>query len=192
MRKLAPLLCLGFTQLAHAQADGGMYMGAALGTFDYEESGPDAISDDTSAYQLFGGYRFNDHLAVEVGFGRTGDIEGEFVEVIPGIGPITLEVDANFDVYTVRAIGFLPFEQLSLFGAAGYYSASLGGPVSVAGFGDIGEVDGHERGATAALGIQRDFGLDLRSLSIRGQYEWFDFGSEVDASGFSLGVLFRF
>jgi hypothetical protein len=29
-------------------------------------------------------------------------------------------------------------------------------------------------------------------LSIRGQYEWFDFGSEVDASGFSIGVLFRF
>lgn len=46
--------------------------------------------------------------------------------------------------------------------------------------------------ARALLGIQRDFGLDLRSFRIRGQYEWFDFGNEVDASGFSIGVLFRF
>ena len=192
MKKLALLLCLGSTQLVHAQADSGLYMGAALGTFEYEEHLPGGISDDTSAYQLFGGYRLNDHFAVEVGFGRTGDIEGEFTEVVPGIGPITLEVDGVYDIYTLRAIGLLPFEQLSLFGAAGYYSASLGGLVSIAGIGDVGEVDGHERGASAVLGIQRDFGLDLRSLSIRGQYEWFDFGNEVDASGFSIGVLFRF
>ena len=164
MKTLAVLLlCLGLTQLAHAQAGSGMYMGAALGTFDYEEGGLEAISDNTSAYQLFGG--FNDHFAVEFGLGRTGDIEGEFTEVFPGVGPITLEVDAIYDIYALRAIGLLPFEELSLFGAVGYYSASLGGPVSVAGIGDIGEVGGHERGATAMLGIQRDFGLDLRSVS---------------------------
>jgi hypothetical protein len=192
MKKLALLLCLGFAQLAHAQAERGAYMGAALGTFDYEEGDPEVISDDTSAYQLFGGYRLNDYFAVELGLGRTGDIEGDFTDVIPGIGPITFEIDASYDIYTLRAVGFLPFEELSLFAAAGYYSASLGGPISVAGIGDVGEVDGHESGATAVLGIQRDFGLDLRSLSIRGQYEWFDFGTDVDASGFSIGVLFRF
>jgi hypothetical protein len=193
MKKLALLMCLGITQVAHAQGERGLYMGAELGTFDYEESGPGAVlSDDTYAYELLGGYRVNEHFGVEVGLGRTGDLEGEFTEDIPGLGPITFEVDGVYDIYAVRAVGLLPFEEFTLFGAAGYYSASLGGPVSVAGIGEVFQADGHQRGATAAFGIQRDFGLDLRSFSIRGQYKWYDFEDGIDAAGFSVGVLFRF
>jgi hypothetical protein len=79
-----------------------------------------------------------------------------------------------------------------LFAGAGYFSASLSGDVDVAGFGTVSSLDGNDSGATAKIGIQRDFGLDLKSLSIRGHYDWYDFGDGIDASGFTIAMLFRF
>ena len=58
---------------------------------------------------------------------------------------------------------------------------------NVAGFRRRGSFDGgHDHGALANFGIQHDFGLDLKSFSIRGQYDWYDFPDDIDASGFSL------
>ena len=169
-------------------------MGAGLGTFDYEESGTDTItiSDTTSAYQLFGGYQFNEHLALEFGFGRTGSIKSTFSDLVPVLGPITLDVDATYDIYALKALGFIPLDKLSLFASAGYFSAGLGGTVNLQGVGEIGTLDGHDRGTLLTAGIQRDFGLDLKSLSIRGEYQWFDIGSDVDAWGLNISMLFRF
>jgi outer membrane protein with beta-barrel domain len=191
---LALALGAAFSQPAYAQDDRGGYFGGMLGTFDYEESGPEelTISDDTTAYELLGGYRFNRHFAVEFGLGRTGDIEDTFVEVLPPLGAVTLEAELMLDIYTLRALGMLPLDQFNLFAGVGYFSASYGGPVDFPGIGTIGEFDQHERGSHAVLGIQRDFRLDLRNLSIRGQYEWFDIGSDVDTSGLSVGLIMRF
>jgi hypothetical protein len=195
MKKLALLLSLAVAPLAHAQDDLGMYFGAGLGSFDYDESGSASgipVSDSTYSYHLFGGYKFIENFALEVGIGGTGDIEESFTETFPGIGPIRLNVDGTYDIYTITALGILPLDQFSLFGGAGYFSASLGGTVDAEGFGTIGEIDGHDNGATATFGIQRDFALDLKSLSIRGQYIWYDFADDVDASGIAIAMLFRF
>jgi hypothetical protein len=194
MKKLVLLLCIAFAPLAHAQDDRGMYFGAGLGSFDYDEGDIDGgISDSSYAYQLFGGYKFLDNFALEFGLTGTGDFEETFTESLPGLGELTVNVDVNIDVYRLMAIGILPFDRFSLFAGAGYYSAGFGGDVNVAGFGDAGSFDGgHENGAAATFGIQRDFGLDLKSLSIRGQYDWYDFPDGIDASAISVAVLFRF
>jgi Outer membrane protein beta-barrel domain len=191
---LALALCAACSQPAQAQDDRGAYFGGMLGTFDYEENGPEelTISDSTTAYQIFGGYRVNEHFAAELGIGKTGDIEDTFDDDLPPIGTVTLESELTLDIYTLRALGILPLDQFSLFAGIGYFSASFGGPVDLPGFGTVGEFDGHESGSHAVLGIQRDFSLDLRNLSIRGQYEWFDMDSEVDTSGLSVGVVMRF
>lgn len=193
MKYVAVLVCLGLAQIGHAQDQSGGYIGAGFGTFDYDEGdGPTAVSDTTTAYQVYGGYRFNDHFAVELGMGRTGDLEADIEDVISSIGPVTLEIDGEYTVYALRVIGLLPFERFSLFGGVGYYSADLNATVSLQGLGEIGWIDGHERGATASAGVQYDFGLDLRSFSLRAEYQWFDFGSDIDASGLNVGLLFRF
>lgn len=184
-------ILLGAAPSAHAQDYRGMYMGGELGTFDFEEQVQGGISDNTTVYQLFGGYRFNDHVALELGLGQTGDIEDEAIVVLPPFGDVTLEFDSSYDIYTLRAIGILPFDLTSLFAAAGYFSASLGGTVTLAGFGEIGFVDGHDRGATASIGVQRDFRLDLENLSIRAEYKWLDI-DDVDASSFLIGMIYRF
>jgi hypothetical protein len=193
MRTLALLLCLAVAPLAHAQDDRGMYFGAGLGSFDYDESAFDGVSDSAYTYRLFGGYKFIDHFALEFGLAGTGDLEETFTETAPGFPPLTLNVDLNLDIYTLSALGILPLERFSLFAGAGYYSASFGGDVNIEGFGDAGSFDGeNENGATATFGIQRDFGLDLKSLSIRGQYDWYDFPDGIDASGITISMLFRF
>jgi hypothetical protein len=191
---LALALCAACSQPAQAQDDRGAYFGGMLGTFDYDENGPEelTVSDSTTAYQIFGGYRVNQYFAAELGIGKTGDIEDTFEDELPPFGTFTLEGELTLDIYTLRALGILPLDQLSLFAGVGYFSASFSGSVDLPGCCTIGEFDDHERGSHAVLGIQRDFSLDLRNLSIRGQYEWFDMDSETDTSGFSVGVVMRF
>jgi len=195
MKQLAPFVLLGIAALAHAQeADKGMYFGASLGELRYDETSGGSqigVSDNTYLYHLLGGYNFNQHFGLEVGLGGTGDLEESFMDSDPFLGPITLEVKGTYKIYSLMAMGYLPFDRLSLFAGAGYYSASLAGDVNITGFGTIGSLGGHERGATALLGIQHDLGLDLRSISIRGQYEWYDFESGIDVAAISVGVLFR-
>jgi hypothetical protein len=193
LARLAFLSCLASASFAHAAADRGGYMGGALGTFSYKEPSDDpfAISDNTTQYQLFGGYRISDHFALELGWSRTNDIESSFTQNVIGLGPTRFDVSAYYDIYALKALGYMPFDLISLFGGVGYYSASLKGQVDVSGFGTVGSVTDHGNGATAVFGIQRDFKLDLKSLSIRGEYTWYDF-DQVNASGFTLGVLFRF
>jgi opacity protein-like surface antigen len=195
LARLALLLCLAFASFAQAADDRGGYMGGALGTFDYSEPSEDnflAVSDNTTQYQLFGGYRVSNHFGVEFALGRTQDLDTTTTILDGQGGQATLDISQYFDIYALKAIGFLPFRLTSLYGGVGYYSASLSAEVSVPGFGTVLTGDGHFSGSTAGIGIQRDFRLDLKSLSVRGEYTWYDFDDGIDASGFTVGVLFRF
>jgi Outer membrane protein beta-barrel domain len=191
MKNFALLLLLGIAPLAHAQSERGMYFGAGLGSFDYDE-GSDGISDSNYAYHLFGGYKFSDNFAIELGLGGTGDLEESFTDTVPGIGTVTLEVDAHASIYSLVLLGMLPFDRMSLFAGVGYFNAGFEGDVNAVGFGGGSFDGGHDHGALASFGLQHDFGLDLKSFSIRGQYDWYDFPDDIDASGFSLSMLYRF
>jgi OOP family OmpA-OmpF porin len=190
------LLLIAAAPLAHAQGEKGMYIGATLGSIDYEESADVfdfAVSDSTYTYRFFGGYRFNDYFAVEGGAGRTGSLEESFDDVPFGpFGPVRINLDQVLDIYTITALGFVPLDRISLFGGVGYFSASIGGDAEAEGLGTLGGIDGHDSGASAVLGVQRDFGLDLRNLSVRAQYQWYDWESGVDGSEISVGMIFRF
>lgn len=194
LARLALLSCLASASFAQAADDRGGYMGGALGTFDYSEPSDFlfAVSDNTTQYQLFGGYRVSNHFAVEFGWARTSDIKSSTTLFVQGLGPTQFDISQSYDIYALRAIGFLPFDRLSLFGGVGYHSASLIGDVNVPGVGNVAAVKDHINGSTAVLGIQHDFKLDLKSFSIRGDYTWYDFGDGIDASGFTVGFLFRF
>jgi hypothetical protein len=188
------LSCLAAAPSAHAADDRGGYMGGAFGMFEYKESPdiPFAVTDDTTQYQLFGGYRVSKLFGVEFGMARTQDIDSSFFADVPGLGNTKFDISAAYDIYTLKALGFLPFNLWSLFGGLGYQSATLNGNVDVQGFGTVGTVHDHVSGSLAAIGIQRDFNLDLKSISFRGEYTWYDFGKGIDAAGFTLGMIYRF
>lgn len=182
---------LAFVHAAAAQGNRGGYMGFSLGSLSYEEEdedfGVEVIDDTTSAYRIIGGYRFNDNFALEGGWGETGDIEGGFTEFIPGIGDITLNLSGEYEVLTVRALGIVPFERVSLLGGVGYYDADLDFTISVTGFGAV-EGEAGDDGATLVGGFE----FNLEHLDIRTEIEWFDSDDAVQAWDFSVGLLFRF
>ena len=187
------LICLGlslaFVQAAAAQDRSGPYMGVSVGSFSYEEDVDElglAIDDSTSTYRLLGGYRFSESFALEGGWGRTGDIKESFSEPFPPFGTITFDVAAEFEVLTVRGLGFIPFEKVSLLGGIGYYDADIDVTVSVPGFGS--ETEGaSEDGATLIGGLE----FNLERFDIRTELEWFDVDNG-DAWDVSVGVLFSF
>lgn len=109
---LALILCLGLAQTANAQDMSGGYIGFALGAVDYEVADEDlgeTLSDTSTAYRVLGGYRFSDNFAVEGGWVQTSDLEENIVETLPLFGTLTLDVDAELEVLTVRALGIIPF-----------------------------------------------------------------------------------
>ena len=63
------ILGLSVPILAHAQDESGFYVGAAVGKAD-NRSGE--FHGDDTAFELFGGYTFNDYLSVEVGYVDAG------------------------------------------------------------------------------------------------------------------------
>jgi hypothetical protein len=182
-------LSLGFIQAAAAQDRSGPYMGFSVGSFSYEEDADafgELIDDSTSTYRLMGGYRFSDNFALEGGWGKTGDIEETFTEDFPPFGTISFDAAAEFEVLTVRALGFLPFERVSLLGGVGYYDADIEITVNVAGLGS-GSEGASDDGATLVGGFE----LNLERVDIRTELEWFDVdgGESWDVS---VGVLFGF
>lgn len=173
-------------------------MGGALGEFFYKES-PEvdfALEDDTTQYQLYGGYRISKVFGVEGGLTHTNDIDSSFpinLQTSQGTTvPGRLDISASYDIYEIKALGYLPFNLTSLFGGLGYQSASLNGDADIAGIGTVGTLHNHFRGSMAVIGIQRDFRLDLKSISLRGGYTWYDFDKQIDAAGFTIGMIYRF
>lgn len=181
--KFAPfaILCLASIPAAHAQETSGLYAGFALGLLDYEEeiTASIAFEDSTPAYRILGGFAFSDNFALEVGWGASSDLEDSF-----GAATIT----ADYEVVTLRALGMMPFDNVSLLAGVGYYDAEITARGSIAGLGQLTAEDS-DSGATLVGGVQ--FNLES-GVSIRGEFEWFDTASEVDAWVGSLGVLFRF
>ena len=190
------LICLGMSlalaQAASAQDRDGAYMGFSAGSFSYEEEDDEfgtIIDDTTSAFRIVGGYRFNDNFAVEGGWGRTGDLEESFTEFLPPFGNVTLTLTGDYEVLTVRALGFLPFEKVSLVGGGGYYDAEANVSASVVGLGTAVEVsdEGSEDGLTLVGGLE----FNLQRIDIRGELEWFDI-DDAEAWDVSIGVLYHF
>ena len=185
-------LSLACVQGAAAQDRSGAYVGASVGSFSYQEEdeGLGVIDDTATAYRVLGGYRFNDHFAVEGGWGKTGDLKGGFTETIPPFGTFTINVVGNYEILTVRALGFLPFEKVSLLGGVGYFDADIDASVSATGPIVIDALDasGSDDGATLVGGLE----FNLERVDIRGELEWFDVSDGSEAWDFSVGVLYHF
>jgi hypothetical protein len=175
-----------FAATANAQDYSGPYLGVSVGSFDYTESDELGvlIADSAAAYRLIGGYQVNENLAIEAGIGKTGDLKESF----PFIGGGSLDVRADYEFVTVRALGLVPLDSFDFFGGIGYYDATVNVSATATGAGSLGEDEDDDSGATLLGGVQ--FYLD--NFTIRGEYEWFDTDSDVEAWDISVGVLFRF
>ncbi len=101
-----------------ANADKGFYAGGGIGSAELSEDFDGfTIDTDSTAYRIFGGWRFNDYFAVEGGYQDFGDFEQQ-IDV--GGTPVTASLSA--DGFTLGVAGSLPIgERFSVMGRFGMF-----------------------------------------------------------------------
>ncbi|MDX1561333.1 MAG: outer membrane beta-barrel protein [Gammaproteobacteria bacterium] len=195
--KLPVIICTAvFAVPGHAQE--GIYVGLGAGSFDYDEPfNPGArgtVADTLDIYKLFGGFEVNQHLLIEVGYGKTSDLEYATSFTVDPFGEIDYQYIADFTMTTARAVGQLPLDWGILLAGLGFYSSEND-------FLEIADADCCGRatnggtlsdsGATAMLGIEWRFGRLDTQIGFRLEYEWWDIGV-ADTSAIGLALSYGF
>jgi len=189
MRVQAAILLLALPALSHAQG----YVGVGVGSFDYSEQGDHAVvlgdlNDTATSYSLYGGYEFFKYLAVEGSFGKSGEIRGTVPILIPGRGPLNFDISADYDIASVRAVGFVPVgKKVRLLGSLGMYDLRLTSTGVAPSFPTV-STDTDDTGLGLMLGVQFDFG----HVALRARYETYNTESNLDLADFGVGLSVRF
>jgi hypothetical protein len=160
---------------AFAENNEGLYLGYGLGDFstDLDNFGDiDLDSDDAS--RIFGGWRFNRWVAVNVDLTDFGRSEG---------AANALNVSADTEGITPAVIGTLPLGPIELYGKAGvvFYDVEIdaGGPI----------IDASGEDAVIGFGIGATL---FERFNIRGEYERIDIEELDDAEAVWLSAAWRF
>src|SRR5690606_2104972 len=113
---------------AYAQFDSGPYVGLGYGVFQMEDDGEVTginFSDTAASYRFFFGYNVHETLAVELGIAKSAGFREALVGVSPDFGPVELDLDADYDVKTVRVLAMAPFSGVDMFGGIGFYDGDV-------------------------------------------------------------------
>ncbi len=177
------------TAPAFADNDRGAYIGVGVGQFniksdlDLGETPGESVerfdSDDTSL-KLFGGWRFNRYLALELAYIDLGSLEDR----IAG-----LPVDLSIEGFAPYVVGTLPLGIFELFAKVGYffYDAEAGVGGSNSGLPRVSDSDSDED-LVYAFGV----GITLFDhLNARLEYELFDTDDD-DSDAIWLSGAWRF
>ena len=138
--------------------------------------------DDTdTAFRIFGGYNFNRHFGVELGYADLGKATFS----APGVSG-----DINVKAWDLVAVGTLPVaDKFSLVGKLGMYRADADRSSG------IGGGSGTNTDITYGIGAQYDFN---KNLGIRAEWQLYTkvgsgaVGGEGDVDVMSIGVVYRF
>lgn len=178
----AALLALGVIATPVLAQDTGWYFGVSVGQSKFDVPGVAGVTtlsteDDDMGWKIYGGYQFNKHLAVEVGY---HDFGGFTQSGTPG--PFNVQGDVTG--VSAAAVGILPLNpSFSLFGKAGLIfldiSSTASGPLVVT------AEDGTELlvGVGARYNFNRNVGIQL---------EWEYFGGDLKTNFLSLGLRYKF
>ena len=162
-----------------AHAEGNWLLGGSVGTSHIDETVDSVrIDSDSTTVRFYGGYRFNDHLAVEFGYLRFGRFE-DALQIVGTPVAVTAEAEG----FTMSVAGTAPVtERLSLHGTIG--SFFWNGKTSLNGITDSPGDTNLFFGAGASFSLTPM--LALRADAARYELD------EIDANVFSIGLQFDF
>jgi OOP family OmpA-OmpF porin len=186
---IAALIFAGLVAAIDANAqdnDAGFYAGGGVGQFDVKIDDFDDVvatadnydSDDT-AYKVFGGWRANKWLALELAYVNLGSPDDE---ILPDTF-LTVETD-GFAPYVV---GTIPIGLFEVFAKAGYYWYDVEARV-VSPLGNASDKDSDST-FTWSAGVGLNF---FGRFNVRLEYEQFDFDNVDDSKALWLTGAFRF
>jgi OOP family OmpA-OmpF porin len=167
---LVGLVALASSGLAaQSHAEGNWYVGGSVSQAFVDERGLD--EDDTGA-KIFGGYKFNDYVAIEGGYYDFGEIGNSSSE---------LEIDG----ISLAVVGSVPVSsKISLLGKVGVHDwdADVTGSASSA--------VNTDSDTDAFYGIGAEYAL-TDSLKIRAELERYEV-EDLDVDLVSVGISFSF
>ncbi|MEO8673219.1 MAG: outer membrane beta-barrel protein [Tahibacter sp.] len=202
---LGLLLATGAVHAADQDfTSGRWYEGITIGIADYDLNVTDAekhlpftdaagnsLSTDTYHFdtstmsgQLFGGYRFNRHFALELNVASLGTVHRDGTFNIPNGGNLTgtLVSATRFKPTGVglSVLGILPVsDSIDVFGRVGFFGWSIKAPF---------EIDSN--GNRIAQDSPNDDGTDP-FIGIGGNYHWSDFGVRLEYQRYTFGHPFN-
>jgi opacity protein-like surface antigen len=197
MRVLIVLL-LALTSTA-ALAQDAVYVGIGYGIFDYKEVTNDPpfadIDEQGDAWKLFGGFDFNEHFGIEVGYGKYTGIETVAVGSTVTIPEYTAVADLEQDATTLKALGYLPLDRIVLIGGLGFFSvqADYDRVLSAPCCGTLSDSFKYsENGLTAMLGVEWRFGRFGTEIAVRLEYEQWNISGVDKAATTGVALSYRF
>lgn len=171
---------MAFSLAPAAQAANNWYLGAGVGYSDIDicNGVPGGVScdDNDTGWKLYGGYSFNDNIAVELGWVNLGEA------TVSGGG---LNASAEADGWELSVLlGGKVTQNLSLYGKLGAFRWDVDAKSN---FGLSGSDSGTD--AVYGLGARYDF---TPTAGMRLQWDRFNDVGDVDIDLWSVSLEFRF
>lgn len=198
---LAPLGSATVLAQEDGHAYGGLGLGAARAQLDAEAiaRGQGALGigavdrdDRDTAYRLFGGYQFNRHLGVELGYFRLGRFGVDAVTTPPG----SLAARSSVQGVGLDLVGTLPLgARWSALGRVGAQYARTHSTLVVAGGGSLMQTSASVRRTDYKLGVGLQYAFSP-SFLVRGEADRYRvsdaLGHKLDVDVLSLSLIFPF
>jgi len=199
MRKIAfaAFAAVGLLSLpAMADENSGFYAGAGFGqatiksdTVTIPDVGSFKFDDDDTAWKVFGGWRFNKYIAVELDYEDLGSPNDEFVFAVDGTD-VTIKSDIGVTAFVPYVVGTFPIGMFELSGKIGYAFWDADIKVNAPAFPEVGEVNESDSGEDFAWGLGAGMTF-FEQLNVKVEYESVDVsGDTVD--GWWLTGAWRF
>jgi OOP family OmpA-OmpF porin len=179
MKRRLPIAILGCLLLGPVAAAGDGYVGASLGQSSIDVSGQAASFQlDDIGWKAYGGYKLFRWFGLEGSYMDTGNLDETQNDV---------RVEANARVFSVSALGILPFTpRAELFAKVG--AASWSAESSVTETGDPVKRETSGTDFTWGVGLAWNF---AERWGLRLELEYFTFENEDSRFG-SLGIRYTF
>lgn len=159
---------------------GDFYIAASIGNANLDEDFDGfEVDDNSTAYRIHAGWRFNDYFSIEAGYHDFGDFEQTIDDVG---GPITAKLSA--DGFIFGATGRVPVsERFALTGRAGMFFWDGDAQIN-----NVTQARPEDSNLYLGLGLSYDV---AKSLQLTG--DWTRYELESATSGvFSVGLQYRF
>ena len=173
--------------LPAAAQDTGFYGGLSLGQSQAKDTCDDVAAgvscdDKDTAWRVLGGYQFNRHFALEVGYTDLGEVSARAGAVNIGVESSALELVgvASWPL----AQGFSAYGKVGLYRGETDLSSNVG-------------VSANESNDDLTFGFGLRYDLN-KSVGVRAEWQRYgdvgggDIGGESDVDVISLGVIFKF
>ncbi len=159
---------------------GDFYLGASIGNATLNEDFDGLTVDDNStAFRIVAGWRFNDYFSVEGGYHDFGDFEQSFDD---GSGPITAKLSA--DGFIFGATGRLPVsERFALTARVGMFFWNGTAEVN-----NVSQATPEDSNLYLGVGVSFDLSKNLQLTGDWTRYELESASSRV----VSVGLQYRF